>query len=148
MDRNIFTMFVECHYVFISFICCCFVFAPKIKTKKSQRNKEENMRKRHIEYWILQRCWKCKTFYSLFFQPSPMECESDDVFMDILSFVLLHSFLFSLNDFFFITSNKNCMNIANDGFLLNYVPLKSEYPLMLLLIFCNELLLLQSNKIQ
>lgn len=43
--------------------------------------------------------------------------------------------------FLFITWNKNCINVANDGFLLNYVPLKSEYPLMLL-IFRSELLLL------
>lgn len=64
---------------------------------------------------------KKKTAFLFFNQIHGMECESDDVFMDILSFVLL---------LFFITSNKNCMNVANDGFLLNYVPLKSEYPLM------------------
>lgn len=73
------------------------------------------------------------------------QCEWDDVFMDILLFVFLfflsfsvsvpficfffhlspftHSLSLSLSVSHFITSNKNCINVANDGFLLNYVPL-------------------------
>lgn len=69
---------------------------------------------------------KCDFFFKKKFQlPMGMNVKSDEnLFMDILSFVV-HSFVF------FIASNKNCMNIANDGFLLNYIPLKSEYPLIL-----------------